>query len=309
MRNAALEIIQSGAPDSFQKVSQLLGHDDKNSFLSNYQMANMLGVTGYHLKYLFRRNWLKSHGREVRQAEKSAKVVPGRKLASDLLGFSIWLPADWDVVHEDNVTEDLIESMQKRVDQWNKYSETEKTENVHAFLVSLPLDNYVDDETSADLVAYPKYVIDRGFVEWNIKERLRLKRKQGTRVGSWVADPHLKRGDEDDSIWIEVVKFGLREPMTSLELYYAEKPSEQSIGRSSRPATRKDLVIDGMHTAKAYYDLWDQKDNERIGAALFATYFTDGLNGWAIDCWCEPHEAHKLRPLFHRIVSSFSRTK
>ncbi len=97
--------------------------------------------------------------------------------------------------------------------------------------------------------------------------------------------------------------------MTSLELYYAEQPNPQSIGSSSRPSERKDLDIDGMHAVKAYYKFWDSKDTERIGDTLFATYLTDGLAGWRIDCWCEPENEPKLRPLFHRVVSTFFRIK
>ena len=101
-------------------------------------------------------------------------------------GFSIWLPDDWDVVDEDNIKEDLSKPMHELIDKWNKYSESEKTTNFNAFLVSLPTDNYIPDETPASYLVGPGHVINRGYLEWNIKEMLRLKRKQGMRVGSWI---------------------------------------------------------------------------------------------------------------------------
>lgn len=303
VRKEAMEILKSDQQNKFEEASKLLGHNDDNEIMSYYQMASMLGVTNDHLKYLVSKEWRSKEAKQVREAKILVQGILGETITSTILGFEIWLPKNWKVTGENTDIKNLGEEIQIQYDRWAKLSEDRKLKMIPDFsLPRLPIENIpaelFDRDTNTQVV----------FMEWNLKEMLRLKRKQGMQVGSWIADPC--QNNENETIWIEVVKFGLRETMTSEELYYAEKPSEQSICGSSRPAARKDLVIDDMHAVKAYYEFLDPKDSKLpIVPALFVTYLTDGLIGWAIHCWCEPNETSKLRPLFHRVVSSFRRIK
>lgn len=294
IRRKALEILYSNRHDALRDVEKLLGVGE--SYVTLHEIAHRLGITYYRLKYLLQRDYLRQREKVERTEKKEAASMPGSVVVSQKLGFHIWLPAGWTVTSEDDDIEDASEGMQNWYDQWCKLSKKEKLKFAYqSFLERYPIVgvSFKEFAQSAD-----ERITEE---DQRLQGEVRLKKKQGSQVGYWQAE--LREKGQDDPLSIEVIKFHFRQSMSSLELYYAEKPGEENVRNVSRPTTRKDLTIDSMEAVKAYY-LWREEDN-----AQFATYLTDGLVGWAIDCWSTLSDELSLRPLFHRIVNSFSRVQ
>jgi len=274
-------------------------------------LACQLGITSSQLMYLHQRKYLGKREQEERTARKEVALMPGSVVTSQKLGFSIWLPDRWQVTSENNDIQDMSEGIEEEYAQWGKYSKKEK--------LKIAYQSFVRNATPPLVPGIPQVLptgLKEEFAEEDADERiaeydrrlqavLRSKKKKGSQVGYWSASPREK--GEEDPLLIEVIKFHFREPLSSLELYNSENPGH--VSNVNRPATRKDLIIDGMQAVKAYYTWRDSwvGDKREPGDEQFATYLTEGLVGWTIDCWYTQSDRLMPRSLFHRIVSSFHR--
>lgn len=319
IREKAMQILLSGRSGKLQEIEKLLGIEANTTMP---EIAAKLAMTEYQLKYRLNRDWNRQQTKEKKAEEGKVKAMDGATIFCQLLKFSIWLPKYWQFEVENNEVEDLSESFKWRYEEWQKSC---ASLNMKELYESIRFDGYLYEYVTFDVPwdgrdgstwFFPREEVNGNVLPFELfmqrmnetkeekdslwQEKLSMKLKQGWQVGYFSASP--KNGDGESELQVEVTKFSFREPLSSLELYYAEKPEKENI---SQIPTRRDKkwTIDGMAAIKAYY-IWNIGGEE---PCQFSSYLADGSDGWAIDCWSPKEKRHILRPLFHKIISSFRR--
>lgn len=291
----ALQTLLSGEKDARKKVEQLLGFGGKRQ-VTDWTIAQSLGISHSKVRYWTTRDSLLRGSRILGKARKEAAMRRGAIVTSNKLGFSIWLPEDWGVQIDTNKHpfEQVQDCEQRearlRRARTEQYSDRGLRKSYRLLQRAMkdaiiPLDEYGMRERA-----------EKDGSEESFERRMRRMRAQGRCSGYWRASPKV---DVNHVLEVEVSKFAFRSPLTAGELYQAEKPEQSYEGSANRS---KMFSLDGLEAIRHYYVYPGPEGN-----AVFITYMTIELTGWSIHCWYDVKDSLTLRPLFHRIVSSFHR--
>jgi hypothetical protein len=121
-------------------------------------------------------------------------------------------------------------------------------------------------------------------------------------LGLFQASP----SNNENELWIEVIKLKLAKPITALELYELDKSPPEQVPTGSRPSSGVD--VDGLHGVKYYYVFnTGETTNMREMPKFFNAYFAENDQGWIISCSCKAGTFNNYKPVFERIIGSFRR--
>ena len=170
-------------------------------------------------------------------------------------------------------------------------------------LSAMEAHNRLIEDPETFLVSFPEF---KERYEWDLQQRRQAKEKRAelAQMEMGVFEASLPNSEDDPSV--EVTKLKLTKPMTALELYELDKPSEQVL-RGSRPS--KGVDVDGLHGVKYYY-VFDTGETRKISEMpkFFNVYLAQNDEGWIISCSCKEAVFRKYKAIFDRIITSFRRT-
>jgi hypothetical protein len=300
-RELALKLLREKGRLALREVESLLGWNRPHRMM-NRVMAGHLGIPERQLKYLIHRQHEQVKDQERRGAERDATAIALAPHISQKLGFSICLPAGWQVIADSeefvHLAEEYCEMMQR--------SEPERTSG-----------RRVISPRRAD-VRHIKNVMDlRNRLQANREhEELKAEAERHARLERMtVSIFQAAPPDDHDEAFIEITKLRLDSPLTAMDLYNLDKRLAKSVPWGNRP--RNGLVVDGLQGIVYYFVMKTGEVRPTYATytnqpAFFNAYLADDPNGWILSCLCRCGEAymetfHQYKPIFRRIIGSFRR--
>lgn len=300
-RQLALQLLREKGRHALKEIEGLLGWERPVGML-NRIMAGHLGITEGQLKRLIQRPHLQSKEREQREAERDAKAITLVPQISRKLGFSISLPAGWQVTTN---TEEFVHLAQE-FSEMVRWAKPERTPRRRVF--------------------FPRRSDVRGVKNvMDVTDRLQAKREQEERIAEAEQHARLERmtiglfqaapPDDNDEPFVEIIRLRLDSRLTAMDLYNLDKRLPQAVPWGNRPSNG--LTVDGLQGIVYYFVMGSGEARQTYATytkqpAFFNVYLADELDGWLISCQCRCGEAymktfHRYKPLFRVIIGSFQR--
>ena len=99
--------------------------------------------------------------------------------------------------------------------------------------------------------------------------------------GFWNATGETTTVGAPSDLHVEVCKYGLDEPLTSLDLYQRCATAYPKVVFSRRPSSP--LQVSGMEAVRYTARHWPMSNEPTL--AVCAIYMSDGITGWEVSLW------------------------
>jgi hypothetical protein len=302
-RELALRLLREKGHLALRDIEDLLGWNRPVGML-NRVMAGHLGITERQLKYLIHRQHEQVKEEERRRSERDAKAIMLVPKISNKLGFSISLPAGWQVTADTEQIAHLAQEYSEMM-QRSQPGRVPKRRMIFPRRADLRDAKNVVDLTGR-LQAQREHEERKGDAE----RHARLERMA---VGLFQAAPPA----DDDEPFVEITKLRLESPLTAMDLYNLDKHLPEAVPWGNRPS--KELTVDGVQGVVYYFAMNTSEPRPTYEAyakqpAFFNVYLAENLEGWLISCQCRCGEAYmktfqRYKPIFRRVIGSFRRLK
>jgi len=209
------------------------------------------------------------------------------------IGFSISMPANWNV-YSDRVEEiDLAQEEQLVQEERRKVSQPTYEERYRKLAAEIGKDQIVGFEEFVEIEKS-----DEERQKTIDAQRLRNKGELGNQVGYFEASAD----DKEAYPCVEVIKLNLRHPMTPLELYQKDKPHPDEVLEGKRPWRVR--PVNGKGVVKYYYRIGSGHLDED-DFSFVSVYLVEEATGWIISCSSLNNAWNKYKTLFDTIIDSF----
>lgn len=286
---------------ALRELEKLLGWDSPVGML-NRVMAGHLGISEGQLKRLIQGQYLQAKERQQRRAERDAKAITLVPQISQKLGFSISLPAGWQVITD---TEEFVHLAQ----EYSELMQRSQPDRVSRHRVIFP--RRPDVRSVKNVVDLTDMLQAKMEYEERKAEAERHARFERMTVGLFQTTPP----NDDDEAFVEITKLRLESPLTAMDLYNLDKDLPEAVPWGNRPS--KGLVVDGLQGVVYYFAMNSGEARQTYETctkqpAFFNVYLAENLERWLISCQCRCGEAYmktfqQYKPRFRRIIGSFRR--